>query len=151
MKSRVKRVLLAVATAFAVIVIGFPFLCPIVNNISARQVMDSLCDLPLPERTRQVEAVSRAGKLAGSGNGMDFLGVVLLESELTLEELDAYYEQFQENSWTCQVAHQEGQRVQLVEHGQLDFKTPVTGENYYILYTWGNGIELFAAFDLRGH
>lgn len=148
MRKRAKQVVLAVVI---VLFLGFPLLCPVVNNISARQVANGLWKLPLPERTRRVEAVSRAGKLAGCGNGMDFLGVVLLESELTLEELDAYYEQFQENSWTCQVARQEGQSVRMVEHGELAFKAPVTGENYYILYTWGNGIELFAFFDLRGH
>ena len=46
-----------------------------------------LCETPLPEKTELIESISRAGKLTGNGNGMQYFGAILIRSDLSLEEL----------------------------------------------------------------
>ena len=64
---------------------------PVYNNYCAYNVEKMLCETPLPEQTELIEAISQAGKLTGNGNGMQYFGAILIKSELSLEELDAYY------------------------------------------------------------
>lgn len=64
----------------------------IANNCIADSVEKDLRAIELPENTRLVESVSIAGKMFGNGNGMQYIGVILVESKLSLEELEEYYE-----------------------------------------------------------
>ena len=50
-----------------------------------------------------IESISRAGKLTGNGNGMQYFGAILIRSDLSLEELDAYYSRYRSNEWECLV------------------------------------------------
>ena len=43
---------------------------PVYNNYCAYNVEKMLCETPLPEQTELIEAISKAGKLTGNGNGM---------------------------------------------------------------------------------
>lgn len=63
----------------------------IANNCIADSVEKDLRAIELPENTRLVESVSIAGKMFGNGNGMQYIGVILVESDLSLEELTEYY------------------------------------------------------------
>jgi len=145
-----KRAVKAVATALLALLLAFFPVCFLTNDRSAQAVADGLAALPLPEDTQRLETVSRAGKLAGCGNGMQYFGAILLESPLTLEELDAYYAPYRADEWSCVVERQEGQGIRAVEHGGLSFSAPV-GERCYVVYSWGEGVELFALLDPRGH
>lgn len=60
---------------------------PVYNNYCAYNVEKMLCETPLPEQTELIEAISKAGKLTGNGNGMQYFGAILIKSELSLEEL----------------------------------------------------------------
>ena len=64
----------------------------ITNNCIANSVEKDLRAIELPENTRLVESVSIAGKMFGNGNGMQYIGVILVESKLSLEELEEHYE-----------------------------------------------------------
>lgn len=123
---------------------------PIVNNNSARKTAYELAQLPLPDSTEHIETVYKAGKLVGCGNGMQYFGAILIKSELSLEELKEYYLQFAESEWKCVVEHQVDADVKIIET-RLTFKTDVEGENYYIVYSWGDGNPFFSEFDVRGH
>ena len=74
----------------AAIFTGIVVLIPLINNQCAYMVEKKLCETPLPEKTEFIESLSRAGKLTGNGNGMQYFGAILIESELSLEELDSY-------------------------------------------------------------
>ena len=124
---------------------------PFVNDFSAHRTMADIASLPLPRDTRIAERFSRAGKLVGSGNGMQFLGALLLESELPLEELEKHYSAYREKEWEYVVEVQDTQAIQATEHRYCSFKTDVTNGQYYIVYTWGNGISPFQDLDIRGH
>ncbi len=140
--------IVAVISLLIVAVIVFSAAVPLINDKAARDTAKVLAEIPLPENTRLIESVSRAGKLVGSGNGMQFFGAVLLESELSLEELDAHYSSYTDNE--CEIRKQDGSEVEVIEHGRLAFKSD-TGENSYIVYLWGSSNNVFGDWDLRGH
>ena len=59
------------------IVLCFIMSIPIVNDYCAYMVEKELCATPLPENTQLIDSVSKAGKLTGNGNGMQYLGAIL--------------------------------------------------------------------------
>ena len=63
----------------------------IANNCIADSIEKDLRAIELPENTRLVESVSIAGKMFGNGNGMQYIGVILVESDMSPEELEEYY------------------------------------------------------------
>ena len=141
-------------TIFIVIVlfiVVFLISCPIVNNITASHLINDIEDIPLPQKTHIVEKISQAGKLNGNGNGMQYFGAVLLESELSLEDIDQYYASYRQTSWDYIVEVQETQDIHAIEHGHSSFQNDVSKGHFYIVYSWGKGISPFQYFDLRGH
>lgn len=124
---------------------------PIINNYCAYKVEKELCETPLPERTEMIDSLSQAGKLTGNGNGIQYFGAILIKSELTLLELETYYSGYQSNEWEYLVDVQEGQYIDVIDHGRLQFSDKVEGSGYYIVYSWGSGITPLEELDIRGH
>lgn len=60
--------------AISFMLIGGVISIPLINNHSAHKVEKTLCETPLPEKTELIESLSRAGKLTGNGNGMQYFG-----------------------------------------------------------------------------
>ena len=123
---------------------------PVYNNYCAYNVEKTLCETPLPEQTELIEAISQTGKLTGNGNGMQYFGAILIKSELSLEELDAYYSDYRSSEWEYLVEVQEGQSVEMIEHGGLQFSEALTDTSYYLVYSWGSGHPLLRDLDIRG-
>ena len=123
------------------------FICPCL----IRDVEKTLCEIPLPEETELIESLSQAGKLTGNGNGMQYFGAILIRSDLSLEELDAYYSRYRSNEWECLVKIQEGQSIEGIDHGTLQFAEEIKDRGYYIVYSWGSGNSLLDELDIRGH
>ena len=142
------KIIIPIISLLVVAVIALAISVPLMNDKAARDTAKELAEIPLPENTRYIESVSRAGKLVGNGNGMQFFGAVLLESELSPEELDAHYSSYTDNK--CVVRKQDGSAVEVIEHGSLMFKSDI-GENSYIVYMWGSSNNVFSDWDLRGH
>ena len=131
------------------LVVIFAVSVPLINDFSAKNVENSLLEIALPENTQMVESVSKAGKLVGNGNGMQYFGAMLIKSEQTLEELTAYYADVNAE---IVVKAQTSQEIACLEHAQLSFTAEITEEeNYYIVYLFGEGIAPFSQLDLRGH
>lgn len=152
MTKKVGKIIFVTFIILFTVLILFFISCPIVNDLSAKRAMKSIEDIPLPDNTRAVAKFSRAGKLVGNGNGMQFLGAVLLESELPLEELDQYYSTYRETQWDYIVEAQKTQNIDIIEHGYASFETDMSNEkNYYIVFSWGKGISPFQDFDIRGN
>ena len=105
----------------AVVLIGGVISISSINNNIAYKVEKELCETPLPEKTELIESISRAGKLTGNGNGMQYFGAILIRSDLSLEELDAYYSGYRSNEWEYLVDIQEGQEIEVVDHSTLQF------------------------------
>ncbi len=135
----------------AVVMIGGVISIPLVNNHIAYKVEKALCEIPLPEETEMIESLSRAGKLTGNGNGMQYFGAILIKSDLPLEELNAYYSEYRSNEWEYLVEVQEGQSVKAIDHGEVQLSEEVKGDEYYIVYSWGSSNSLLDELDIRGH
>ena len=135
----------------AVVLIGGVISISFINNNIAYKVEKELCETPLPEKTELIESISRAGKLTGNGNGMQYFGAILIRSDLSLEELDAYYSGYRSNEWECLVETQEGQSIEGIDHGTLQFAEEIKDRGYYIVYSWGSENSLLDELDIRGH
>ena len=135
----------------AVVLIGGVISISFINNNIAYKVEKELCETPLPEKTELIESISRAGKLTGNGNGMQYFGAILIRSDLSLDELDAYYSGYRSNEWKCLVETQEGQSIEVIDHETLQFSEEIKDSGYYILYSWGSGNSLLEELDIRGH
>lgn len=140
-----------IVISIVILFIGGVISVPLMNDYYAYRVERTLCETPLPDKTIVVESMSQAGKLTGNGNGMQYFGAILIRSELSLAELEAYYSGYRDNEWTYQVNRQDGQRIEMIDHEESIFSKKMVGSGYYIIYSWGNGIPLFEELDIRGH
>ena len=61
------------------------------NNIALYRFSRQLFRHPLPVETTVIEKASACGRFEDTGNGMEFIAVVLVESTLSKEELEAFY------------------------------------------------------------
>ena len=119
----------------AAILIGGVISIPLINNHTAYKVEKALCEIPLPEETELIESLSQAGKLTGNGNGMQYFGAILIRSELSLEELDAYYSDYRRNEWEYLVEIQKGQSIEVIDHGGLQFSFEIFRKVIYFVIT----------------
>lgn len=143
-----KKILIPFVIVF-VLLVGFIVSIPLVNDHMAKNVEKQLVEAAIPDNTEVMESLSKAGKLVGNGNGMQYFGAVLIKSEKSLDELSDYY--LQEIPHAI-VKEQKSQIIECVEHGELSFKTPITEtEDYFIVYLFGSGIFPFSDLDIRGH
>lgn len=151
-----KKIFVIIVSAVALLLLSILILliaAPFVNDNAAKKTADELADLPLPNNTEFIESIYEAGKLVGNGNGMQYFGAILIKSALSLEELKEYYSGFADNDWTCVVENQINTDV-AIRDGRipsLTFKTDIDGDNYYIVYSWGNNNTIFHEFDMRGN
>ena len=74
-----------------------------------------------------------------------------IRSDLSLEELDAYYSDYRSNEWEYLVETQEGKPIEVIDHGTLQFTEEIKDSGYYIVYSWGSGNSLLEELDIRGH
>lgn len=146
-----KKIMSIIVVLIILLFVGGGFYITIANNCVALRVKHEIEEIPLPPKTEQIESLSSAKKLIGNGNGMQYFGAVLLQSDLSLEELDTYYSQYRENEWYYVVEKQSEKTINATNE-QLSFKTDINGDNYYIVYSWGDTkSELLYSWDLRGH
>jgi hypothetical protein len=57
------------------------------NNAIAKALEQALQTTPLPEDAILLDSVSIAGKLVGNGNGMQYMGSILIATDMSEEEL----------------------------------------------------------------
>ena len=152
-----RRVIRVLMVAVGVLLLLVAFGIPVANNAIALGLEKDLKALPLPEDTRLVESSSVAGKLTGSGNGMQYFGALLLQSDLSAEELESYYnDTFGYTVFSgytvVPYAGQEACDNNVVRH--LLFFTGEAGEDYYVVYCIGAGdspLQDWLDLDMRGH
>ncbi len=139
--------LVAIVIVVAVVV-GPPVTITLVNDAAARRIENELVALPLPAGTERVGSASRAAKLTGNGNGMQYLGAIFVRSELSIADLQAYYDDASDST---------GLSVTVSDAGALDdmHGGPIGAglpSGTRIVWAWGDGPgELFEEFDIRGH
>lgn len=148
---KIKKIIIAITTILCVTLILFIVAIPVVNDNVAKKTAEDILSVPLPEKTDYIESKYLAGKLVGNGNGMQYFGAILIKSRLTLDELQRYYSGYTDNEWTYVVGHQQNSKIDIIEHGYLEFESKIDGGGFYIVYSWGDNNSIFAGFDIRGH
>jgi len=58
---------------------------------------------------------------------------------------------YRSNEWECLVKIQEGQSIEGIDHGTLQFAEEIKDRGYYIVYSWGSENSLLDELDIRGH
>ena len=89
--SKARKTALIIIAVLIFIPLIMSVVITVVNDNTAADLEKTLVSLPLPENTVFVESLSKAGKLVGNGNGMQYYGAMLISSELSLKELKEYY------------------------------------------------------------
>ena len=148
---QMKKILVIIVLTAAIILLSILTAAPIVNDTVAKKTANELAHFPLPGSTELIESIYKAGKLVGNGNGMQYFGAILIKSELSLDELKEYYSEFANSEWKCIVENQTNKDIGMIEHTKLTFKADIKGNNYYIVYSWGNNSTIFHELDIRGH
>ncbi|MBE5959108.1 MAG: hypothetical protein E7254_09655 [Lachnospiraceae bacterium] len=158
MKS-VKRIVNCFLIIIVVAIVGLIITIPVVNDNIARKEMKRLKEIPLPKNTQCLEYKSKAGKLSGNGNGMQYVGMMLIKSDLEMSELEEYYKVFSDDECEIDLFPQNSKTINYWEHVEIDLKSDVGDDGYYIVYSWTDvysksleGLEGFCSeFDLRGN
>ncbi len=124
----------------------------IANNCIANGVEKRLAAYSLPQNTELIDSVSVAEKLTGNGNGMQYLGAILVKSDLTKEELLQYYSGALGN---VEVYEQTTNTIDSMKRTIVFKALPDDGTYYSVLY-WGDEdfdgwVNTLLDFDIRGH
>lgn len=88
-----------------------------VNDSIAIGLETALLEYPLPPDTELLDSVAIAGKMTGNGNGMQYYGMLLITSDLPLEQLKSHYSgDFGEDNY-LRIRQQETQMID----GNVDY------------------------------
>ena len=158
MNKKVRITILMVTSFVILFLIASYFGIMVVNNSIANRVEKELKSYPLPEQTVFLDSVSIAGKLVGNGNGMQYMGSILVVSDRSEEELYEYYSQSFDY---VEVRKQESQKIHFINSVDYSFEL-FADPNHHMHYSitcWGSpkdiGLGESAAvvlnLDLRGH
>lgn len=140
----------ALAGVVVFVLVGVPVAITLVNDAAARRVEAQLLELRLPDGAELLDSMSQAGKLTGNGNGMQYLGALLIKSDEDATELRRFYEEVEDESG-LQIAVTPAQDVQGL-HGVGGFLADEGIEGTFVIEAWGDGPGwFFEDFDLRGH
>lgn len=135
------------------LLLAVPVSVTLVNDAGARDLEKQLLSLPAPEDGEVVESLSQAGKVAGNGNGMQYVGALLVRSDRGIGAVSGHYATVSEGiDLDVTVVTSAGIASQGL-HGADDFLShPRPGGDLYVVYAFGDGPGgFFESVDLRGH
>lgn len=134
-----------------------PIYITFTNNIIASNTRRKIEKTEVPEKSKIVDSIEIAGKLSGNGNGMQYFGAILLESDLSEAELTEYYRKYRKNEWSFLVSKQSSSKISVIDKYGYSFKNydESKKDKYYIIYSWGSSKNVFLSdileLDIRGH
>jgi hypothetical protein len=150
-----------IAIIFAVIIIVIPILAysaiVVTNNYLADRIEKNLTEHQMPFNTELIDSFSLAGKMTGNGNGMQYMGTILVKSDLSEQELKEYYEK---DFDFIEVRKQETVNIDFIHLQKCTFNAVMEdGETYYSVTCWdsdrrdtlGDFVSALLDFDIRGH
>lgn len=127
------------------------------NDCIADKVEKELASYPLPDGTVLVDSLSAAGKLTGNGNGMQYMGAILISGDVSVQDISEHYgKEFE----YIEVQRQTTPAIDSVRSNSCEFQhfDNDSSDTYYSVICWGSKHdyvnEFFCGildFDLRGH
>ncbi len=152
MKKKYLRIFIIVVAAVIVCTaVSLPIAVPLVNDRMAGNIMNEVQSVPVPEKTTVVKSVSEAGKLVGNGNGMQYFGAVLIETELTADEVETHYSKYRKGKWDLLIDTPESHSITEIRSDKLTVEDRSAEKSYYWVYTWGAGDFPLSWLDIRAH
>lgn len=140
----------AILVVFAAVLIVPQMTVSNVNDAAARDVETRLLEAPLPDGAELIESMSPAGKLSGNGNGIQYLGALLIRSDQTTSGLQASYDARNGTDELSVTVTGAGELSGL--HRTPGFLGEPAAPGTVIVFAWGDGPgEYFENADLRGH
>ncbi|WP_371368216.1 hypothetical protein SRRS_18780 [Sporomusa rhizae] len=159
MRKLIKLITYMIVSLFIFVMSLFIFI-PLLNDYRLFAFAQQL--KTLPQNITLVESKTICGKLNGNGNGMDFLACILVKSDLSLEEIQQYYDGIVFQTAKNDVNHKVEKQVlpvkgnkletEYLEHGSISFDTLKPSPDYskyYIMLIYDGGYS--ADLDIRGH
>lgn len=133
-------------------VAGVSIAIPLQNDAAARAVEEHLVALPLPPGAERIDALSRAGKLVGNGNGMQYLGALLIRSDRSVAEIESFYAGLESSFGSDITVTPTADQAALDQLSMRPlFSDPAAGDRF-IVSAWGEAPSwIHEDFDLRGH
>ena len=154
------KVIKRILTILLIVIIALPFITYIsivvTNNTIADKIEKNLISYALPTNTKLVDSISVAGKLTGSGNGMQYMGAILVDSDLSIEVLKEHYSsQFD----YIEVNEQKTVNLDFIQNVSFNADIESGDTTYYSIICWdddrkemfGDFISELLDFDIRGH
>lgn len=135
-KEKILFIVLVIVLAVVLLPILSQFAIAVTNNAIAANIQKRLVQYELPPNTELVKSGSKAGKFIGNGNGMQYMGTILVDSELSSEELKEYYEK---------------------DFDFIEVEKKEEGDSCYSIICWDSNrsenkfISFILDMDLRGH
>ena len=144
---------LGVVTLVLLALLAIPVTVTRVNDAAARDVEEQLLALPTPEGGEVVESMARAGKVVGNGNGMQYVGALLVRSDRGIGAVSGHYATASEDiDLDVTVVTSAGIESQGFHGADGFLGQPRPGGDRYVVYAFGDGPGgFFEGADLRGH
>ena len=152
----VKRIFIILLIAIFILPVISYIGIVITNNSIADKIEKDLVSYELPTSTKLIDSVSVATKLTGNGNGMQYMGAILVNSDLSKEELKEHYSS--EFDY-IEVKEQETVNLDFIQSVSFDADIKLGDKTYYSIICWddnrsemfGDFISELLDFDIRGH
>ena len=141
-KNRFRRVIRTSMVTLAVLLLVVALAIPIINNAIALKEEKRLKNLPLPEGASLISSISVAGNLTNIGKSMQYYGAILIQTELSKDEISAHYHQYRKHAFDCIVEDARGAEELLttLDLGDIDpsFAADAVQDDWYLVYSWGD-------------
>ena len=152
----VKRIFIILLIAIFILPVISYIGIVITNNSIADKIEKDLVSYELPTNTKLVDSISVAGKLTGSGNGMQYMGAILVDSDLSK---DALKEHYSSKFDYIEVNEQKTVNLDFIQNVSFNADIESGDKTYYSIICWddnrremlGNLISELLDFDIRGH
>lgn len=139
-KNKMRHVIRVTMIAIALILLFWALVLPIINNAVALGIENKLKDdLAKEEHLRIVDSISAAGRFSPFSKDMQYFGAVLVQSDLSEAELEAYFEEsLFDKKYNCVVEKQTSAEISLSKtHSRVALTFDKFPEGTcYIIYRW---------------
>ncbi|MBE6806615.1 MAG: hypothetical protein E7527_01185 [Ruminococcaceae bacterium] len=144
-KNKLRHVIRVFMVTMAVIMLFWGLVLPVINNAVALGIENDLKEALVNEQHLQVvDSISAAGRFFAFSNDMQYFGAVLVTSDLSEAELEAYFEKsLFYKKYNCSYEKQTSAKISLsktVRNMDLSFDR-FPESTCYMIYRWGQPSE----------
>jgi hypothetical protein len=143
----IKKILLTIVIVVCILPVALLIVVTIINSIKASAYQKDLNKFELPPSTSVVDSEYIVGRINSNGNGTNYYASLLLDSELSAEELKEYYSSF--SDW-CNVKVLNSDNPKEIGFS-YDISNYSCEECYLVYVCTSPNNELLYELDLRGH